>query len=671
MGTRGDPVLGSTATAPRPADPPVLSSLTAGDQHTCAIRDATVWCTGLNTDGQLGSTARVRSIAFSPSSMTGAVQVDAGRATTCAVRTDATLWCWGLLPKVQFGVEPLPTVVLSPSRKPVQVPIEGVRQVAVGGSHTCVLRLDGSVWCWGINTTGQLGDGTMFSSDVPVRVTIESVASIDAGDSHTCAVRTDSTLWCWGSNGYHRLGQRRGDRRIVPTLVEGIAATTVATGGAFTCAITIARTVACWGRNNYGQVGKRAGASRIAPFTTTVRNAESLAAGTEFACAVTVRTVAGRPTSGRSTWCWGRNRDGQLADGTNRFRHRPVRIVARASVGTLTAVAAGSSHACALASRGGALWCWGNGTQGQLGDGAAQVRRRGTAVWPNDVRMTSIGTNERAVVVAAGDIACDMTRRALLGFGPSGPECGEIFTAMLAESLAPDAVLALGDLQYERADIGSFRDNWSWTWGRLADRTYPVRGNHEYLTAGAAGYAEWFGPMSPSYWWADMGGWRLLAVDSWCQGQLFAGCSEDSAQTTWLVAQLQRARDEGRCAAVIMHHPIVSSGRHGTETVRPLWEAVVAGGADVVMAAHDHLYERFEPLGADALPSPDGVPLFINGLGGAPAHGFTDIEPGSAARINDVHGLLSMTFTPDRYEWAFVSARDGSVLDSGGSPCTP
>lgn len=674
----GDRADSSTPPGPRPVDPPILSSLTAGDQHTCAIRDGTVWCTGLNSEGQLGAGTRARAIAFSPSDVSGAVRVDAGGSTTCAIRTDATLWCWGLLASTTTGADLLPTVVLAPSRAPVQVPLDAVTSVAVGGSHTCALRSDGTVWCWGLNTTGQLGDGTSVSSHVPVRAAIDAVTSLDAGPSHTCAVRVDSSLWCWGSNRYHRLGQRAGDRRTVPTRVKDLSVRSVATGGAFTCAITTAGAVACWGRNNFGQVGKRAGASRISPFTTTVRNAESLSAGVEFVCAVIARSVAGRatpvrstPTPVRSTWCWGRNRDGQLADGSNRFRYLPRQIVAPATVGRLSAVAAGSSHACGLAPRGGALWCWGNGTQGQLGDGATRIRRRGTAIWPNDVQMSPIGSDQRATVVATGDIVCDMDRRALRGVGPSGPECGEIFTSLLVDHLSPDAVLALGDLQYENADIGSFRDNWSWTWGRHDARTYPVRGNHEYLDAGAAGYVGWFGAMSPSYWWADMGGWRLLAIDSWCQGQLFAGCSASSPQTRWLAAQLARARAEGRCAAVMMHHPIISSGRHGTDSVRPLWQTIVAGGADLVLTAHDHLYERFEPLGSDARPSPDGVPLFISGLGGAPAHGFTDIEPGSAARVNDVHGVLSMTFTPTNVEWSFVSAKDGSVLDSGSTTCTP
>lgn len=644
----------------------MLSSLSAANDHTCVVRDSTVWCTGANSLGQLGTGDTTRSIAFIPSLLTNAAMVDVGGSTTCAVKTDSTVWCWGIVPTASVSADGQPVVDFLPSRIPVQVAITDVRTVAVGGSHACAVKTDGSVWCWGKNSIGQLGDGSTIASVVPVPARVNPVSSIDAGPSHTCAVTTNASVWCWGSNGSHRLGQRSGGRRTTPTLVRSVRARKVATGGAFTCAITTAGGVKCWGRNNYGQLGKRAGASRISPYTTSLKRVRSLSAGTEFICA----TTSSRATSTLASWCWGRNRDGQLANGSNKFRHVPQRISTPAEVGTLSSVSAGSSHACALAVVVGAMWCWGRGTQGQLGDGAAVVRRRGVAIWPNGVQMTPIGDDSRATVTAAGDIACDASRRATYGEGPSGLQCGDASTASLIEALNPDAVIALGDLQYENADIGTFRSQYANTWGRLVSRTYPIRGNHEYLTSGAAGYVSYFGAMSPSYWWADMGGWRLIAVDSWCLGQLFAGCDTDAPQTTWLQAQLRRARDDGKCAAVVMHHPIVSSGRHGTESVGDLWSTIVTEGADVVLAAHDHVYERFEPLGVDGLPSQTGVPLFISGLGGTQAHAFTETAAGSAARANSDHGVLAMTFTPTSYEWRFVSASDGTALDSGSRSCT-
>jgi len=200
---------------------------------------------------------------------------------------------------------------------------------------------------------------------------------------------------------------------------------------------------------------------------------------------------------------------------------------------------------------------------------------------------------------------------------------------------------------------------------------YPVRGNHEYLTSGAAGYVDYFSEMSPSYWTVDAGGWRIIAVDSWCLGQIYAGCSATSAQTQWLKLELQRARDESKCTAVMMHHPFVSSGLYATASVKNLWEAAVTGGADLMVAAHDHIYERFSPLDVSGAPAVGGMPFFINGLGGAPALPIGDAVAGSAFRYNSNHGVLSFTLTPRAFSWGFISALDGSAIDSGTASCAP
>jgi hypothetical protein len=274
-------------------------------------------------------------------------------------------------------------------------------------------------------------------------------------------------------------------------------------------------------------------------------------------------------------------------------------------------------------------------------------------------------------VIVAGDIACNAVRRATYGIGPSGIQCGEQSTASLITSLAPDGVIALGDLQYEGASISDLKNFYGPTWGAFKNITYPVRGNHEYITSGAAGYVEYFGEASASYWTTDAGGWRIIAVDSWCQGQLYTGCSATSAQTTWLIAELQRARSEGKCAAVMMHHPFVSSGRYATASARFLWEASVANGADLVMSAHDHHYERFAPLDATGAPAAGGAPLIISGLGGAQVYPLGPAVPGSQYMLNSDHGVVQVTFTPTSYSWGFISALDNVTYDAGTASCTP
>ncbi|NCX04215.1 MAG: hypothetical protein EBW68_00325 [Actinobacteria bacterium] len=607
-------VLGATETLSTPgmAVVPVISSVSAGAEHTCMVRDATVWCTGSNSRGQLGTGSLTKTIAFSPSTMTNALMVDVAGTTSCAVRSDATLWCWGTV-ATSFDVVTA-RIVTTDSPVPVQIPLRNVRTVAVGMSHTC-------------------------------------------------ATQNDDTVWCWGSNGYHRLGLRKKGPFLIPTYVPKVRATSVATGDAFTCVIATNARVQCWGRNQFGQLARTAGSSRIAPHTTSIKKPVALTAGSEFACAITAATT---------TWCWGRNRYGQLSNGSSIASSLPQKILTSTNIGSMTAVAAGASHACAIANTSGAMWCWGLGGQGQLGDGGSGpsgTRSIGTEIWPNGVRMKSIGTDQSARIVAAGDIACDTNRRTTSNTGPSGTQCGDFTTSSLISTLKPDGIFALGDLQYESASSQELMTNFDVSWGPLRSTTYPVRGNHEYLTSGAAGYVDYFSDMSPSYWTVDAGGWRIIAVDSWCQGQIYAGCSATSAQTQWLKSELQRARDESKCAAVMMHHPFVSSGSYATSSVKNLWEAAVTGGADLMVAAHDHIYERFLPLDASGAPVVGGMPFFISGLGGAPATPIGDAVPGSAFRYNSNHGALSFTLTPRAFSWGFVSSLDGSTLDAGTASC--
>jgi alpha-tubulin suppressor-like RCC1 family protein len=657
--------LGATDTGADPgiAVTPVISSVSAGAEHTCMVRDATVWCTGSNTRGQLGTGTLTKTIAFSPSLMTNALMVDAAGTTSCAVRIDATLWCWGTIPtSLDLATA---GIITTDSTIPVQIPLTNVRTVAVGVEHTCAILQDDTVWCWGRNARGQLGNNTQKDSVVPVRANIDSVRSLDVGAEHTCAVRRTGSVWCWGSNGYHRLGLRPKGPFLVPTYVPKVLATTIATGDAFTCIISTNTHVQCWGRNQFGQLARTAGASRIAPHTTSIKNPVGLTAGSEFACAI---------TTAATTWCWGRNRFGQLSNGTSIASAKPQKILTNTNIGPLTSLGAGSSHVCAIANTSGAMWCWGLGSQGQLGDGgsgAIGIRSVGTEIWPNGVRMKSIGTDQSARIVAAGDIACDDNRRTINNTGPIGTQCGDYATASLISTLKPDGIFALGDLQYESASSQELMTNYNQSWGPLRATTYPVRGNHEYITTGANGYVNYFSQMSPSYWITDAGGWRIIAVDSWCQGQIYAGCSATSAQTQWLKSELQRARDESKCTAVLMHHPFVSSGSYATSSVKYLWETAVSGGADLMMTGHDHIYERFTPLDATGAPEAGGMHLFINGLGGAPALPIGEPVAGSAFRYNANHGVLSFTLTPRAFSWAFISALDGSTVDSGSSSCTP
>ena len=446
---------------------PLLSSVSAGEEHTCIVRDAVVWCTGMNSVGQLGNGTTVRSLQFVPSLVDNALSVSAHGRTTCAVKRDFTLWCWGLLATSFDPLLPTPTLLYTPITSPIQMPIDNVRSVALGPRHSCALRTDATVWCWGENTAGQLGDGSVSHSMTPVKARITQVQSLDVGTDFSCAVRTTHSVWCWGSNRYQRLGLKGSRARHVPTFVPVVRATAVSTGSAFTCIIATKERVQCWGRNQYGQLARTTGPSRHTPHTTSIKRPVMLSAGDEFACAV---TKAG------TSWCWGRNRFSQLANNSNIRNSRPQKVLTPDNVGPITSIGTGTHHACGIASVNAAMWCWGLALQGQLGDGGGDRRGFGTAIWPNGVRMKPIGTNESARVVATGDISCDDGERIRLTVGPSGQQCGDVFTAALTASLTPDAVLALGDTQNDNlASIDVYRANYALSWLSLIHISEPTR----------------------------------------------------------------------------------------------------------------------------------------------------------------------------------------------------
>ncbi|MSO59586.1 MAG: hypothetical protein EXQ63_04600 [Ilumatobacteraceae bacterium] len=630
--------------------PGAISVISAGDAHTCLVTDNKALCTGLNSQGQFGDNTVVESGTFRPSALGSVASISARANKTCAIRTDATLWCIG------------DTTTLT------QVPLVGVIKVAVGRNHSCALLVTLTVWCWGANTMGQFGDGTRIHSVVPVKALTAYIADIAVGDNHTCAVSLNNSLWCWGANGNGQLGVKKNTPRLLPTQVTDVKARQVSAGAAFTCALRPNRKVQCWGRNRHAQLGVVAGRATSVPQYVNISSVALLSSGDEFTCAVKNDSTA---------WCWGRDQSGQLGDNDYIARYIPVQVLVPDDLGTISALATGATHACVGMTTKGALRCWGANDSGQLGDASKTNRTSGITIWLNGVTHPVIGTAKSARIIVAGDISCSGDKYATVEQGAFGAQCGAGETAALVQrrsenaSTIPDAVLALGDLQYESGDYDSFLTLYDQSWGLFKNQTYPVRGNHEYITPGANGYTQYFEEMSQSYYSADLGPWKLLVVDSWCLGQLYFGCSAQSHQTTWLTEQLALAKASEKCVTVAMHHPPFSSGHFATSTSLDLWAAIVAGGADVVVTGHDHIYERFSPLDAVGNPSATGTRLFINGLGGAPTTGLKTPVSGSEFRYKTTHAMLELEFTQSAYSWKLISTLDDSTVDVGTSSCTP
>lgn len=240
---------------------------------------------------------------------------------------------------------------------------ESATQVVVGSKHSCALTSSGTVKCWGSNSDNQLGGGTAIGtdrySDYPSKVVglPAAAVSLAAGSTHTCAVLEDHSLWCWGYNGYGQLGDQTRTQRSAPVKVKGLSnVISVTAGVANTCAVVGATPTAtsgaakCWGNNENGVLGSGTTKSelRLTPTTVTGLSSDvvSLSMGMEHACAVT--------TAGTAK-CWGVGINGELGNGTTKSSTVPVTVK---NLSGATTVEAGLQDACATTAAG-AVWCWG------------------------------------------------------------------------------------------------------------------------------------------------------------------------------------------------------------------------------------------------------------------------------------------------------------------------
>jgi hypothetical protein len=265
---------------------------------------------------------------------------------------------------------------------------------------------------------------------------------------------------------------------------------------------------------------------------------------------------------------------------------------------------------------------------------------------------------DAAVLVGAGDIAdC----RDL-----SGAEA----TAKLLEKI-PGTVMATGDLAYPDGTAENFAC-YDKTWGRVKNRTRPAPGNHEFHSAGAAYYFQYFGAAagdsSKGYYSYELGSWHIVVLNSECAD--VGGCDAASAQGKWLREDL--AAHPVACTLAYFHKPLFSSGgAHGNDPVmKPLWDALYAANADVVVNGHDHDYERFAPQTPDGVADASrGIREFVAGTGGKGHRPFGVPHANSEVRDTVAFGVLKLTLLPGRYEWEFVPEAGKSFKDSGAGRC--
>jgi hypothetical protein len=265
-----------------------------------------------------------------------------------------------------------------------------------------------------------------------------------------------------------------------------------------------------------------------------------------------------------------------------------------------------------------------------------------------------------AVLVGAGDIAsCDDL-------------AGAQATAKLLDSI-PGTVFAVGDLAYPDGSDEQFANCYGPTWGRFKDRTRPAPGNHEYRSDGASGYVRYFGATAgdpkKGYYSYDLGEWHIVVLNSECAE--VGGCGRGSAQEQWLRQDL--TAHPAKCTLAYWHKPLFSSGaKHGNDPeVKPLWNALYAANADLVINGHDHDYERFAPQDPSGHLDPQrGIREFVVGTGGKNSHrSFASPKPNSEVRQADTFGVLKLTLHPMSYDWEFVPEAGKSFTDAGTRTC--
>jgi alpha-tubulin suppressor-like RCC1 family protein len=259
--------------------------------------------------------------------------------------------------------------------------------------HGLEVRSDGTVWAWGDNRVGQLGDGTTTGRLAPVQVTgLTGVTQVAGGCTHSLALRSDGTVWAWGDNRFGTLG--RGtitDHEVTPAPVSGLAGVTkIAAGCGFSLALRSDGTVWAWGYNSVGQLGNGGTASSAVPVKiTALSQVTGISAGWDSSAAV----VAG----GASVWAWGGNDNGQLGDGTLAGRTTPVRVTQIGTVHIAGGAAGGAVEGgefAAVLGTDGSVWAWGNDTLGQLGNAPAAA--------PVTRPVNTIGAGSGITQISAG-----------------------------------------------------------------------------------------------------------------------------------------------------------------------------------------------------------------------------------------------------------------------------
>ena len=361
------------------------TQLSAGNGYTCAVAlDNQAYCWGDNSNGKLGNNSTVGSLVPVAVDTSGVLSgksiksIAAGPNHTCAIASDNQVYCWGPNDWGQLG-----NSTTTRSLVPVAVNTSGVlsgksiKSIAVGWNFTCAIASDNQAYCWGWGNRGELGNGSATSNSVPVAVTNTGVLSgktikAIAAYNNTCVIASDNQVYCWGYNATGGLGNGSTTDSSVPVAViksgvlSGKTINSIDVGGA-SCAIASDSQAYCWGYGVDGELGNGSITSSSVPVAVTntgVLSSKTISLMSSlggFTCAI---------ASNSQAYCWGYGVDGELGNGSTTSSSVPVAVNNSGVMSgkLLQSITVGQNHACAT-SLDGQFYCWGSGTNGELGNG--------------------------------------------------------------------------------------------------------------------------------------------------------------------------------------------------------------------------------------------------------------------------------------------------------------
>ncbi|MEK5209395.1 RCC1 domain-containing protein [Psychrobacillus sp. FSL H8-0510] len=334
----------------------VFEDIVSGEGHFLALStDRSVYAWGFNYYGQIGNTTTHQTTPTKVEGLTNVAAIETGDNHNLALTSEGDVYTWGRNDLGQLGNGKTGT-----SKYPTPTKVEGLSNVVAvkaGINHSFAITSDGSVFAWGANDKGQLGDGTTTNKLIPTKVNgLSNVAKLEAGRSHSLAVMSDGSVYAWGANDRGQLGDASTINKVTPTKVNSLSnVTEIEVGDSHSIAIISDGSVYAWGLNDKGQIGDGTKINKLIP-TKVLSNVIEIEAGANHSLAI---------TSDGTLYAWGHNQYSQLGDRSTTDRTTPLKVNGLSNV---TEIVAGTYHSLAITT-GGSVYAWGNNGSGQLGNG--------------------------------------------------------------------------------------------------------------------------------------------------------------------------------------------------------------------------------------------------------------------------------------------------------------